>query len=76
MRAWRTDLAPAAVGGGAAGTRADAERLVASALGVPPLPGLADGIARSVLASHHRLLYGWKSDAPLGPLALSASTPP
>jgi hypothetical protein len=72
VHAWRTALARAAVGGGASGTRTDAESLVASALGLPPLPGFADGIARAVLGGDHRLLSGWKADALLGPLAVSA----
>lgn len=71
VRSWRTVLASVAAGAGA-GTQAQAERLVASALGLPPVPGLADGIARSVLTGDHRLLSGWRADAPLGPLALSA----
>jgi hypothetical protein len=64
---WRADLREVA-----GGTRVDAERLITNALALPPLPGLAEDLARAIHDGDPRMVTGWRIDAPLGPLAVLA----
>ncbi|QIK67272.1 hypothetical protein G7072_13770 [Nocardioides sp. HDW12B] len=67
LQQWRTELAQVA-----GGTRADAERLIGEALALPPIPGLDAGLARTIFDGDPRMLAGWRTEAPLGPLAMRA----
>ncbi len=63
---WRTALVDGA--GGADATRA----LWLRALGLPPVPGLDDGLTTALLAGSPRLAHGWEARAALGPLTVDA----
>ena len=45
---------------------------VTKALALPPVPGLGEGLAGAVMQGDPRLLAGWRTAGPLGPLALRA----
>ena len=45
----------------------------AEALGLPPLPAIADGVPEAILGADAKLLGGWQPGASLGPLVVRAS---
>lgn len=63
----------AAVGDVAAAAGSSPEALVLEALGLPPLPAMADGVPRAILDGDLRLLAGWQAGGSLGPLVVRAS---
>jgi hypothetical protein len=58
------------VAGAAGGSPQD---LVLKALGLPPLPAIADGVPEAILGADAKLLGGWQPGASLGPLVGRAS---
>ena len=44
-----------------------------TALGLPPLPAIADGVPEAILGADAKLLGGWQPGASLGPLVVRAS---
>jgi hypothetical protein len=58
------------VAGAAGGSPQD---LVLRALGLPPLPAIADGVPEAILGADAKLLGGWQPGASLGPLVVRAS---
>ena len=63
----------AAIGTVAGAGGGSPQDLVLTALGLPPLPAIADGVPEAILGADAKLLGGWQPGASLGPLVVRAS---